>query len=318
MRAALLLLLAVAGTATAYDPLAVSDAKPTKLDFTVKDAKRGRDIPVVAYLTAGTGAAPVVLFSHGLGGTPGAYAYLGEHWARRGYVGVFLQHPGSDDGVWKDTPPAGRMAALKAAVTVENLLLRLADVPAVLDQLARWDADTSHPLAGRLDLTRVGMAGHSFGAVTTEAISGQAARFGKGFTDPRIKAAVVMSPSAPQRRDANAAFGAVKIPWLLLTGTADTAAVGEADVANRLKVFPALPPGHKYQLVLDGAEHSAFTGRALPGDKQKRDPNHHRAILAVTTAFWDATLKGDAAAKAWLDGDGVRGVLAKADKWEKK
>ncbi len=318
MRAALLTLLAVASTAAAYDPLAVTGAKPKTLDLTVKDAKRGRDIPIVVYLPASKGAAPVVLFSHGLGGTPAGYAYLGEHWAKRGYVAVFLQHPGSDDGVWKDRPAGQRMAAMRAAASLGNFLLRVGDVPAVLDQLARWDADKSHPLAGRLDLTRVGMAGHSFGAVTTQAVSGQSPRVGKGFTDPRVKAAVVMSPSVPQRGDAKAAFGKVGIPWLLLTGTEDTAAIGEANVANRLKVFTALLPGGKYQLVLDKGEHSAFTGHDLPGDKKKRDPNHHKAILAVTTAFWDATLKGDAAAKAWLDGDGVRGVLAKADKWERK
>ena len=42
------------------------------------------------------------------------------------------------------------------------------------------------------------MSGHSFGAVTTEAVSGEALPIsGKKFTDPRIKAALVFSPSAP-------------------------------------------------------------------------------------------------------------------------
>ena len=70
--------------------------------------------------------------------------------------------------------------------------------------------------------------------------------------------------------------------------------------------------------MLDGAEHSAFTERALPGDKGKRNPNHHRAILALSTAFLDAYLKDDASARAWLDGPDARNVLDKADRWQRK
>ncbi len=81
---------------------------------------------------------------------------------------------------------------------------------------------------------------------------------------------------------------------------------------------PALPAGDKYELVLNNAEHSAFTDRALPGDSEPRNPNHHRAILAVTTAFWDAYLRNDQAAKAWLNGDAVSKILESADRWQKK
>ena len=154
------------------------------------------------------------------------------------------------------------------------------------------------------------MSGHSFGTVTTQAVSGQAFSIGKGFIDPRIKAAVVMSPSGPRGGvDPKKAFGEVKIPWMLLTGTKDTSLIGEVSVASRLVVFPALPPGGKYELVLNNAEHSAFTDRELPGETQKHNPNHHRAILAVTTAFWDAYLRGDVDAKKWLDGDACEACL---------
>ena len=70
--------------------------------------------------------------------------------------------------------------------------------------------------------------------------------------------------------------------------------------------------------MLNNAEHSAFTDRALPGDSEPRNPNHHRAILAVTTAFWDAYLRNDQAAKAWLNGDAVSKILESADRWQKK
>ena len=308
----------VAPEAPRYDPLAVPagvDIQPT--DFTVRDQARQRDIPIRVYLPAEPAPAAVVLFSHGLGGTREGCAYLGTHWAARGYAVVFLQHPGSDDSVWKDQPVMGRMAAMKEAASAKNFMLRVKDVPAVLDQLAVWNKDPKHLLSGRLDLGRVGMSGHSFGAVTTQAVSGQTFAAGLSFGDPRIRAAIAFSASSPRRGESAAAFGSVKIPWMLMTGTKDVAPIGDADLASRLAVYPALP-GEKYELVLDEAEHSAFTDRALPGDRGKRNPNHHRAILALSTAFWDLHLRGLEPARAWLQGDGPRAVIEAKDRWQFK
>ncbi len=105
---------------------------------------------------------------------------------------------------------------------------------------------------------------------------------------------------------------------MLMTGTKDVAFIGDVDVNNRLAVFPALPPGGKYELVLYGAEHSAFTDRGLPGDTERRNPNHHRVILALSTAFWDACLGGNAAARTWLDGDDPNAVLEQNDRFMRK
>jgi predicted dienelactone hydrolase len=306
-----------------YDPLLIDKFEPEQKDLSVKDAKRSREIPIRVYLPkevpGGKTPAPVVLFSHGLGGSREGSAFLGNHWAARGYVAVFLQHPGSDDSVWKDKPPRERLAAMRAAADLENFLLRVDDVRAVLDQLDRWNKAAGNPLSGRLDMNRIGMSGHSFGAVTTQALSGQRFVRGAGVTDSRIKAAVIMSPSGPRRAgNAEQSFGSVKIPWMLLTGTRDTAPIGDATIESRLSVFPALPAGSKYELVLYNAEHSAFTERALPGDSQPRNPNHHRSILALTTAFWDAYLRDDPNARKWLDGDGPRKILDKEDRWQKK
>ncbi len=85
-----------------YDPLVKKGgARVGPSDFLVTDTGRQRQIPILVYLPSGTNAAPVVLFSHGLGGNRQGSRYLGEHWAERGYAAVFLQHPGSDDSVWK-------------------------------------------------------------------------------------------------------------------------------------------------------------------------------------------------------------------------
>ena len=308
----------------AYDPLAVPERPAaTSVDLTVHDAARSRDIPVRVWLPATNGPAPVVLFSHGLGGSNEGYGYLDHHWSARGYVVVRIQHPGSDAEVWQQVPVRERLASMRAAISVSNYLLRVQDVPAVLDQLTRWNQATGNVLFARLDLARVGMSGHSFGAITTQGVSGQCARDGRPlFTDPRIRAAVLMSPSCNDRLvDPRVSFGQVKVPWLLMTGTHDVVeALGDAvaTMSSRLAVYPALPPGGKYELFLADAEHWAFGDYPWPGADRRRNPNHYRAILATSTAFWDAWLRGDAAAQAWLDGDGPRRVLEPQDRWQHK
>ncbi|MBI1367020.1 MAG: dienelactone hydrolase [Planctomycetes bacterium] len=307
--------------ADGYDPLAVdAEAKIATVDLTVHDADRDRDVPIRVYLPVSKAPAPVIVFSPGLGGSREHYVYCNEHWAKRGYVAVVLQHPGSDSAVWQDAAPAERFKALSAAADLKNFVLRAKDVPAVLDQLAKWNKETGHALMGRLDMEHIGMSGHSFGAVTTQAVSGEV--FGRTgrltLTDGRIKAAIAMSPSTPRGGDASHAFGSVKIPWMCMTGTQDIAPIGGADMASRLGVYPALPTGDKYELVLDGAEHSAFSDRALPGDKHGRNVNHHKVIIALSTAFWDAYLKHDDAAKTWLSSPVPRSIMEPNDRWQMK
>lgn len=305
-----------------YDPLAVPAAElPKPVDIVVIDVDREqREIPLRIYLPATKSPAPVVLFSHGLGGSNRGSAFLGKHWAARGYVAVFVQHPGSDESVWRDEPFAKRLEAMRKAAGLDNFMLRVKDIPVVLDQLELWSKNANHALANRLDMNKIGMSGHSFGAVTTQAVSGQTFPLGgMSLTDKRIKAAITFSPSSPRKGiEPKQAFGSVKIPWMLMTGTKDVAPIGDQTVESRLAVFPALPSGGKYELVLDKAEHSVFTERPLPGDREKRNPNHRRAILGLSTAFWDTYLRDDPAAEVWLDGDGPKSIFEQGDKFQKK
>lgn len=300
-----------------YDPLQEpSSPAPVELRLQVSHPKDQRKLPLRLLLPSDPGPRPVVLFSHGLGGSCEGNDHL-AHWTARGYVLVYLQHPGSDVSVWQDVPRAQAILALRRAANAENFHLRVADVRVVLDALHAWHATPGHALAGRLDLTRIGMSGHSFGALTTQAVAGQDYA-GLSLADPRIRAAIAFSPSPPRQGDAEQAFAHVTVPWLLMTGTDDEASIAGVTAADRLRVFPALPPGAAYELVLDRAEHSAFTDRALPGDRQDRNPNHHRAIQALSTAFWDAYLGADDQARAWLDGEGPRSVLEAGDRWQRK
>jgi predicted dienelactone hydrolase len=321
------LLVSHPSSANAYDPLAADTSSSAPLetcDLTFHDTARARDLPVRIYLPPQKTPAPVVLFSHGLGGSRTGSTFLGRHWAARGYVAVFLQHPGSDDAIWRDVPAADRFDALTSAASLGNFIARVGDVHAALDQLNRWNGEIGHVLEGRVDMNRIGMSGHSFGAVTAQAVSGQSFTSKAALTDPRIKAAILFSPSKPSRGDPEKAFAAVNVPWLLMTGTDDVARIGSrtlgpADVAARLAVFPALPRGDKFELVLDGADHMVFTDRdELISNGGARNPNHHKVILALSTAFWDAFLRNDAAAKTWLTGDGPRALLEKNDRWQRK
>lgn len=302
-----------------YDPLVVGKEAVESRTDEVVDGERERTIPLRVYLPASKDAVPVLLFSHGLGGSRDNNPYLGEHWAKRGYVVVFVQHPGSDESVWKDAAALERVAAMRRAASAENYLARTLDVPAVLDALASWNGEEDHPLHRRLDLERVGMSGHSFGAQTTQAMAGQVAVVGRqtiSKREPRINAAVMFSPSPPQRGDAAQAFAEVKIPCLLMTGTLDDSPIGNTTPEDRLKVFPNLKQAPAWQVVFDKATHGAFGERPLRG-APAADPRYHKAILALTTAFWDAELKGDQEARKWLNGDGAKSVLAAEDRWER-
>ena len=323
-----LIMLSAPAQAEPYDPT-TRIYKVVTIDTVITDSARQREIPLRLYVPQHHKQSPVILFSHGLGGSKNNNAYLGQHWAARGYIAAFMQHAGSDEAVWKDAKLIERRKKLLRAADANNLLLRLGDVSAVIDQLEAWNTHQghglkghdlkSHPLKGRLDLEHIGMSGHSFGAVTTQGVSGQ--QFpGKSFTDTRIDAALMFSPSPPRNNKDKAAtaFSTVSIPWFLMTGTEDGSPLGiDIDPADRLSVFPALPVGDKYQVVFFAAEHSAFgdTERRL---KKKQNPNHHKAILALSIAFWDAYLGGNEEAKRWLQDGGGASVLEAQDVWQVK
>ena len=308
--------------AAIYNPLDISQAHAHRfetLDLSLDSKSHFRNLKVFIYLPEVQQPAPVILFSHGLGGSRKNNSFMGKHWSRRGYLAVFLQHPGSDDAIWKDLPKKKRLKALKDAAGLKNFMFRAKDVVDVLDQLERWNKQKGHELRGRIDISRVGMSGHSFGAITTQAVSGQQFNvIGQGLTDKRIKAALAFSPSKPAQGDTEEAFAAVKIPWMLMTGTKDLVSIGVQSLSSRLAVYPALPAGGKYELVLYRAEHSAFTDSKLPGDTQDKNPNHHRLILALSTAFWDTWLKEQANAKEWLHGDDAISLLETEDTWQMK
>lgn len=312
-------MLLVGSTGSSYDPLEIDTSSPiVRVDLEVRDNERERTIPIRVIMPAGAQNLPVVLFSHGLGGSRANNMFLADHWARRGYVAVFLQHPGSDQDLWRNTPPGQRMATLQAAANSRQAILRYRDVPAVLNQLERWNMSRDHLLEGAFRSGPVGMSGYSFGAHTTQGVSGQTFPIGS-FREPRVAAAILFSPTLPESPNNPERFlSEVDIPWLILTGTEDHSPIGRTTPEARMAVFPALPPDDKYEVVFYGARHSAFGDHQLPGDRGRRNPNHHRVMLALTTAFWDAYILEHNEALKWLQGEGPSSLLEPNDRWQTK
>ncbi len=308
--------LILAATSALFPVLA--DEAPEKLqvtDWIVEpvDVSRDRIVPLKLYVPEAEGAVPVVLFSHGLGGSRNNNGYLGQHWAEAGYVAVFMQHIGSDESVWKGVPPREIMTAMKAAASGKAAIDRLNDVPFVIDQLEKWNAEEGHPLFGKLDLSKIGMSGHSFGAVTTQGVMGQkVGSFSR--EEPRLSAFLPMSPSAHRTASAEGTFGHIAKPVLCMTGTKDASPIDPTTTPeSRRGVYAALPAGDKFELVFKDGEHHAFGEGNRLG--QKQIPHHHPAIQKISTAFWDAYLKGDEKAKTWLASDEPNQLLVDADVW---
>ncbi|MGB0591503.1 MAG: alpha/beta hydrolase family protein [Myxococcota bacterium] len=107
---------------------------------TLETAGGAEDVLMVIYMPEGDGPFPVVVFTHGFQLAPADYASYGEHLASWGYVAILPQFPGGLFGG-------------PTHVDLGNYLAALLD----------WvEADTV-VLSGKVDATRIGLAGHSMG-----------------------------------------------------------------------------------------------------------------------------------------------------------
>lgn len=304
-------------------------------DAVWRDPGRGRDVPVRIRMPDGAGRAPLILFSHGLGGSLDGGTLWAQAWADAGFIVIHLQHPGSDRSIFQSRDGRGgrprvlrRMrsgggeagGALRAAMTPEQLEARVRDVKFVLDQVPNRPREGRCALA-RVDVARVGMSGHSFGAHTTQALAGQAfARTTAATAEPRISASIAFSPSPPNTGSDAQATANMRRPFFSITGTEDTSPLlAGVSAADRERPFRAMPPGGKYLLVLAGANHSDLSGGG--GMRRRQGPDEHvqQAVIATTIAFWRWTLLEDRAAKSMLDSpNGLQARLGAGDRLERK
>lgn len=271
-------------------------------DGTIADPARNRSIPVRIRMPDGAAAqAPVILFSHGLGGSVEGGTAFAKEWAKAGFLVIHVQHPGSDSGAWQGK--ANPKAALTAAANGRQLMERVGDMKRVADAVQAGQVIGACDLK-RGDPARMGAAGHSFGAHTVLALAGQSfGPLGARGLDSRFKAVAALSPIAPRNDPARAkaAFGGIRIPLLSATGSEDGSPFANGKslaeiAAARASVFEALPASRTGEasigLWIDGADHAALSGG---GGRAGAIPNPHATSLigAATTAFFKVNLGGN-------------------------
>ena len=307
-------------------------AQAAAVDETWQDPRRQRAVPVRIRWPQGAAPSdgwPVVVYSHGLGGSREGGDAWGQAWANAGFVVLHLQHAGSDIEAVRAVAGSFRdRAALRKLGSAEQLLARLQDVVFAIDEVVRRSNDgRALPSPWRsVRASAFGMAGHSFGAHTTLGVGGQTYVGNAGLKDARIAALIALSPTLPMAGDAKRAFAGITVPTLCLTGTLDADVVGNGATAERRAgVFAALPPGNKAMLLLQDADHMTFGGNTggefgraagiwprQPGTTQLQH-EHHALIARITTDWWRAHLTADAAATARLQPASGLGV---SDTWQ--
>jgi dienelactone hydrolase len=210
-----------------------------------------------------TASYPVIIFSPGFGTQPEFYSATLEDLASHGYIVVSLSHPYST-GV--TVFPDGRVVTANAAgsdlstsTSFEAIgKVWVGDVIFTLNQLETLN--TNDPLlAGHLDLTHIGVYGHSFGGATAAEASYEDARLlasinmdGRGFGDVikngLAKPFMMMLADGVIPTDA-------ELTQQNMT-RADYDAVQTAMLTEQTTLFDVASPGYRFALV--GSEHNTY------------------------------------------------------------
>jgi len=266
-------------------------AAPTWLEL--YDAGRDKVLPIRVDHPVGKDVCPLILWSHGYLGSRDGYDALVERWGSHGYVCIRFTHSDS-----LDIPAEDRAA-------FDDWASRPADLSFVLDSLD--DVEAAVPdLAGRIDRTRIGAGGHSFGAGTANLVGGARTVVGQSFLDPRILAALLISPQGEGDLLGPRSWDHFENPMLVLTGTLDDSDRTGNDWTWRLDPYTHSPAGSKHLVVIEGAYHDfgGISGATFPG-QGPRNEDHVLWVRSASTAFFDAYVKGIEGARAWLASDAL-------------
>jgi predicted dienelactone hydrolase len=287
------LLLVAAGPSWAQD----GPAAFTVQDFEWTDTTRQRAVPVRLYLPRAVGPAdagvrvPLVVFSHGIGGSRNGYSYLGRHFASQGFASLHLQHIGSDRNLWFGNP-LSLVGRLHDAAQDKEAIARVQDLRFALDRVLTGES------AARIDAERIVAAGHSYGANTTLLAAGaKVERQGRllDFRDPRIKAAIVISaPPFYGETDPSRILSGVTVPSLHITATEDIIRIPGyfSGAEDRVAVFDATGSARKLLAIFNGGSHSVFTDRGNTGGAEL-NPQIKTATKELSLAFMRSVFEGD-------------------------
>jgi predicted dienelactone hydrolase len=231
------------------------------------------------------GAHPVVVFTHGYTGTFTDYTFLFEDLASRGYVVASVDHTFEATAV---EFPDGRVAESVFGSYLGNSMhadidamdfavsVRLDDLKFVLNALASLNSGQAGSLAGKLDMSRVALAGHSLGGLT--AILGVE-------QDSRFRAGVVLDGVVP-----NSALHGTDTPMLLLAAGRDAWSPEETRLWSGLR-------GPRIAVNLRGSEHLTPSDAVwlAAGSIKTGTMGPDKTIAAIrnyVAAFLDANLLG--------------------------
>lgn len=280
------------------------------------DPKRNdRPIPMKVIFPKDGGPFPLVIISHGAGGSFDSHIYQAEHLASHGYVVICVEHVDSNNISMKFfMSKAGGSKTFREAlhhITKDSVavLERPHDVSFAIDTAFSWNKSHKE-LAGRINTKKIAVMGHSFGAYTTLAILGAQPildhlepRVGSGkglagdLSDPRVTFGLAMSPQGPGSIFfSKESYKNIKKPLICFSGSKDDQKNSDGQYTpaeTRREMFNLLPAGHKYFFWLANADHASFADNKhmwVIASPSRRDVQ--RITKAVMTVACDHFLKG--------------------------
>lgn len=263
--------------------------------------QEGRTFEMRALYPEAEGPFPVLMFSHGNWSDTQSYDNLVRHWVSHGYVVLMPLHldgKGAVRGIFNSLR-YGQMGLIRE---------RIEDVELVFDSVEAW---ATPALQARMDLSRIAATGHSFGAFTAQQLGGARALnddTGEWYRplNTAFKAVVAVSPPGPMFDVITAdSWDELESPTLVTTGTWDMNKSFWPEWELHRMSFDRAPAGDKYALVVQGMDH--YLGNLICQLDREQPPQHDqlKVLRSVTTAFLDAYVKDDAAARGYIAGSAL-------------
>lgn len=316
----------VAGGNNGLHKLGVSAPYETGVVPLIKlpDRARNKELQVRAFYPKAEGRFPVILFSH-LGDKTGArdeYDRLVGFWTAQGYVCLLPDHD-------KITPLGKPDPARTGQKFEKDWRDRPLDLQLLLDSLSELDR-TIPELTGKLNQNAIGAGGHYVGAFTAGLLGGAKTFAPSGesatFVDHRIRAVLMLSPTGREGGRTEKSWSDIKLPMLVMTGSNDPSTRTENPPEWRTEPFQFASPGNKYLVFIEGLDGTyggmmigenaaklqqqqqqwAKAQSSRDGGSPDRNSNPDELahyVQASTLAFWDAHLKNNEEAHAYLESD---------------
>ena len=207
---------------------------------------------------------PLLVFSHGYGGSGLSSLFLTEALASRGWIVACPDHHDPHPAVriktgQKQDLDRGqflrhvREIASSGPADRDKYLYRLEELQLVLERIL--SSETFGPI---IDKSRVAVGGHSFGGFTALGLCGTIPK----RHDPRIKAVLLFSTGAGSYLFTEEELSAVRVPSMLFMGEKERYQLRGSKTMLELqeRIFRSFSPP-KYFLVVKGASHFSFNNR---------------------------------------------------------